>query len=98
FMHSTPAALCDKFDRCWLITSTTAGSRLPGDPRGFTGTLRSHRGKRTRHNRLHEPLAPSQPALQAFARNQMGGDSVLLEAAHAVSLVQQFQDTCGHRS
>lgn len=97
-MHTNPGPLCDNFDRCWLITSTTAGSRLPGDPRGITGTLRSLRGKRTRHNRLHEPLAPPQPDLQAYARNQMSGDSVLLEPAHAIALVQQFQDTCTHRS
>lgn len=51
-------------DRYWLLTWTTYGTCLPGDPRGFVGRVRIADGIREEANQfLTEPHRGMQPLL-----------------------------------
>jgi hypothetical protein len=69
--------------RYWLISSTTYGTRLPGDPRGTTGDLRDDAGHKYRDNRPHTPLNPPLPALHTYTLKTLNAPPVRLGLAHA---------------
>ena len=71
---------------CWLLTSTTYGTWLPGDARGFVSTVTDIDGRRVRRNQYGEPYDADMPCLEAAARQEMKGPAVYfsLEQAKAV--------------
>jgi hypothetical protein len=80
-------------DRYWLLTWTTYGTWLPGDPRGFVSDIRDSQGRSVRHNVPGTPFDADMPALEGAARRAMVGQSVWLGSAEAEILCKQFQET-----
>jgi REP element-mobilizing transposase RayT len=89
--------------RSWLITSTTYGTWLPGDRRGFVGTVRDRRPDdadapgRIRHNALDTEYDRNMPGLRASAERLMKCAPVLLSVDQAGVVLDQFRSTAGHR-
>ncbi len=89
--------------RYWLLTSTTYGTWLPGDPRGSVTSVRDYRPtdspttSRVEHDRPEEPWEPSLPELYESARLQMKGPPVFLTREHAPVLLTQFCETATYR-
>jgi REP element-mobilizing transposase RayT len=83
--------------RFWLITSTTYGTWLPGDARGFVSTVKDQDGPRIRHNELGTPYDADVPELQCSARSLLKGTPVYLSAAQAVVVKDQFLETATYR-
>jgi REP element-mobilizing transposase RayT len=80
-------------DRYWLLTWTCYGQWLPGDARGFVGNVKDDDGSRNKHNIPGTPYVADKPELEAWVREQMKGDPVILDQRDAVSLIVQFQET-----
>lgn len=87
----------------WLLTNTTYGTWLPGDPRGSVTSVRERRvgeepGKtRHEHDKIEQAYEAAMPGLQRAAAAQMKGPPVLLNLAQATALLEQFQETADHR-
>ncbi|MBX3425934.1 MAG: transposase [Pirellulales bacterium] len=87
----------------WLLTSTTYGSWLPGDPRGSVTSVRDYRpgdpttASRVEHDRPGEPWEPSRPGLHRSALSLMKAPAIVLNRSHARTLVEQFRTTAGVR-
>jgi hypothetical protein len=84
----------------WLLTSTTYGTWLPGDDRGFVGRVRERRvsdqvtdGLRIEHDVFETPYDHGMPGLQASASGRMKGTPVLFESDKAAAVLSQFQTT-----
>jgi REP element-mobilizing transposase RayT len=84
-------------DRFWLLTWTTYGTWLPGDPRGFVSELRDESGEKVLHNTPGTPCDADLPQLRAYASSIMIEDAVLLEPAQAQALANQLRETAGYR-
>jgi hypothetical protein len=67
---------------CWLLTSTTYGTWLPGDDRGFV--------KHTDQHQYGDPYDADMPGLEASARQAMKGPAVRLSAEQAAAVLTQF--------
>jgi REP element-mobilizing transposase RayT len=85
------------FDRYWLLTWTTYGTRLPGDSRGSVTSVRSGPGPRTEHDLPDTPVDGPMPGLEAAARAQMIGPPVYLTADQAGELIRAFRETTAYR-
>jgi REP element-mobilizing transposase RayT len=89
--------------RTWLLTSTTYGTWLPGDPRGSVTSVRDVRpgeaGREVRfeHDLPGEPWEDAVPGLQRAAMEAMAGPPIYLDLAQAEALLAQFQETARHR-
>ncbi len=70
-------------DRYWLLTSTTYGTWLPGDSRGFVSNVADETGRGVRHNERGTPCDLNLPALRAYMRRQMIGDPLFLNEEQA---------------
>jgi len=88
----------------WLITSTTYGTWLPGDARGFVGRVWDARADdpatesmRVTHDIVNTPYDCDIPGLRAASRELMKGDPVLLRAEQAEVVLAQFQETATFR-
>ncbi|MBX3431920.1 MAG: hypothetical protein KF847_01105 [Pirellulales bacterium] len=87
----------------WLLTSTTYGSWLPGDPRGSVTSVRERRpgdpttASRVEHDRPGEPWEPSLPGLHRSALGLLKAPAVVLNRSHARTLVEQCVATAGAR-
>lgn len=84
-------------DRYWLLTSTTYGTWLPGDRRGFVGPFRNASGNRVIHHLPGEPYDRDMPALELAARRRLRGPPVHLTRPQAETLLAQFQQTAEYR-
>ena len=84
-------------DRYWLLTTTTYGSRLPGDSRGFVSPVRDERGRSVLHNKPGTPFDADMPALARAAELRLKGPAIYLDFEQAQALLSQFQETAGHR-
>jgi REP element-mobilizing transposase RayT len=84
-------------DRHWILTWTTYGNWLPGDPRGFVSNVAGPTGVGVRHNAPDQPPVTDIPALRAFAAAKLVSDAVRLNVAHARSVLEQFHETVGYR-
>ena len=84
-------------DRYWLLTSTTYGTRLPGEQRGFVGPVADGRGGHVIHNVPQTPYDEDLPALRRHARAAMKGEPVFLRRAQAEVVWVQFQETAAYR-
>jgi REP element-mobilizing transposase RayT len=87
--------------RHWLITSTTYGTWLPGDERGFVSTVRDPSGPptgpRVRHNQFGTPYDADMPELRESARKLLKAPSIFLDLAKAKVISAQFQETATYR-
>jgi REP element-mobilizing transposase RayT len=83
--------------RFWLLTSTTYGTWLPGDRRGFVSTVRDETGPRIRHNQFDTPYDEDFPELHHAARAQLKGQPLYLGKEHADEVVRQFHETASCR-
>jgi REP element-mobilizing transposase RayT len=89
--------------RAWLLTNTTYGTWLPGDPRGSVTSVRDLRPEnaptvvRVEHDLPGEPWEDEIPGLERSAREQMRGPPVFLDLAKAEALLAQFQETAAYR-
>ena len=87
----------------WLLTSTTYGTWLPGDRRGFVGRVIEVRpddpltGHRIEHDRPETEYDRDIPALRAAAQRQMKGEPIFLIAEQARVALDQFRETVAHR-
>jgi len=83
--------------RHWLITSTTYGTWLPGDQRGYVTTVENSPGPRVLHNQIGTPYDSDSPELRESARRLLKGPPILLELPQAEVVSLQFQETPGYR-
>jgi REP element-mobilizing transposase RayT len=89
--------------RYWLLTNTTYGSWLPGDPRGSVTSVRDQRPDdpdsfvRFEHDVPGEPYEDAIPELERSARSLMTAPAVYLDRSKAEALLDQFLETAGHR-
>jgi REP element-mobilizing transposase RayT len=79
------------------LTSTTYGTWLPGDARGFVSTVTDVHGQRVRHNQYGEPYDADMPRLEAAARQKMKGPAVRFSLEQANTVFAQFRETAAHR-
>ena len=86
-----------RMDRFWLLTWTTYGTWLPGDPRGFVSEVRTDSGAKALHNTPGTPCDADLPPLQAYASSVMTEDAVYLDLAQAEALAGQLRETAAHR-
>jgi REP element-mobilizing transposase RayT len=84
-------------DRYWLLTSSTYGSRLPGDERGFVCPLRDESGQRIIHNIPGTPYDADLPALKQYAEQLLKCDPIRFTLVQAEALWSQFLETAGYR-
>jgi len=82
----------------WLLTSTTYGTWLPGDRRGFVSTITDAQGQRVRHNVPGTPYDADIPPLEANARQSLKCPPIRFRREQAELLVEQFQETAAYRS
>jgi len=79
--------------RHWLLTSTTYGTWLPGDRRGFVSEVTDSGHRRVIHNTPGTPYDADMPALERAARQLQKGSAVWLDREHASVLLAQFHET-----
>ena len=84
-------------DRHWFLTWHTYGTWLPGDERGFVSSVRDEMGKAHIRNIPQTRLESDRPHLEAWSREQLKCDPVLLTLAQAEVLSEQFFETAGVR-
>jgi REP element-mobilizing transposase RayT len=84
-------------DRCWLLTWTTYGTWLPGDPRGSVTSVRASAGPRVEHDRPGEPWEGPLPGLNRSARAALRGPPLYLTLEQAKALLAQFRETAAYR-
>jgi len=89
--------------RAWLLTNTTYGTWLPGDPRGSVTSVRDLRpGDEPTHSRFEhdvpgEPWEEAIPGLQRSALEHMKGPPIYLDLENAEAVLAQFQETATYR-
>lgn len=87
------------YDRYWLLTWTTYGQWLPGDPRGSVTRLReSGFSHRVEHDQPQTPIVAPIPGLHASAEKRLQCPPVRLLQEHADILIGQFEQTAAYRS
>jgi REP element-mobilizing transposase RayT len=79
--------------RHWLITSTTYGTWLPGDARGFVSNVRFPDDSLDRHNKYGAEYDNDHPRLQELARKRMKGSPIDFTKQHAGVILAQFLET-----
>ena len=93
----TPLTQSNSVERYWFLTWTTYGSWLPGDKRGFVGSVRKAFGRIVNHCEYGTPPArPDQRIREASAKN-LKRSPILLTLNQAQGLLEQFHETCGVR-
>jgi hypothetical protein len=85
-------------DRHWLLTWTTYGTWLPGDPRRSVTSVREVAGPRAEHDRPGTAWEGPLPRLYTAARAALKGPPVYLTAEQATVLLDQFRETAAYRS
>lgn len=83
--------------RFWFVTTTTYGTRLPGDDRGFVSAVRQPHGPRIRNNRVGTEYDRGGDGLRRAAEEAMRFDAVFLDPPHAAPIIDQFLETCAYR-
>jgi hypothetical protein len=84
-------------DRFWLLTSTMYGNWLPGDERGFVGTVRTPLGLQQIHNLPGSEYDRDVGWLRHAATSQLKGPPIALNFSQAEILFSQFYETATHR-
>lgn len=90
--------------RHWLLTSTTYGTWLPGDARGFVGRVWESRqddpdreALRQNHNRPGTEYDVAIGGLAQASVERMKGEPIYLDAGQAQVVLAQFQETANYR-
>src|SRR5258707_9029958 len=89
--------------RAWLLSNTTYGTWLPGDPRGSVTSVRDQRSGdeptpfRFEHDIPGEPYEDELPGLRRSALVHMKGPPINLDLEKAELILPQFQETAGYR-
>ena len=87
----------------WLLTSTTYGTWLPGDPRGSVTSVRDVRvgeaptSSRREHSVFGEAFEPENRGLRVSARERLAGGPIWLTQSQAMVVVRQFVETAAYR-
>lgn len=87
----------------WLLTCSTYGTWLPGDPRGSVTSVRDVRPgeapspSRREHSVYGEPFEPPNRHLHGSAGLLLSAPPVLLTTEQAKIVVRQFADTAEYR-
>jgi len=87
----------------WLITTTTYGTWLPGDPRGSVTSVRDYRasdaptGRRIEHDRYGEAWETALPALHRSASQTLRAPIVRLSHEAARVVCDQLVETASYR-
>lgn len=87
----------------WLLTNTTYGTWLPGDPRGSITSVRNRRSddprtrSRIEHDKPGQPCEPAIPQLRRSAQSLLKGPPILFGNRHASVLARQFRETAAYR-
>jgi REP element-mobilizing transposase RayT len=87
----------DEVDRWWLLTTTTYGTWLPGDRRGFVSPVSGDDGSWLLHNVPGTPYDTDHEGLRAHHRQRLLGPPVYLVHEQAVRLLEQFHETARYR-
>ena len=82
----------------WLITWTTYGSWLPGDPRGFVSAVDDGDGRSVIHNVFGTEYDRNVPKLARFAARRMRGRPIRLTQPQAQIVLQQVHETIAYRA
>jgi REP element-mobilizing transposase RayT len=80
-------------DRYWFLTSTTYGTWLPGDERGFVGSLLDDAGQIIDHNQVGTPPTKPNQNLRQSAVQRLKSAPIILTLAQAEELFEQFEET-----
>ena len=80
-----------------MLTSTTYGTWLPGDERGFVSTVKEGTGPRVRHNVPETPVDKDIAGLRASARERLKCPPILLSQEQSVVVLDQFRETAAFR-
>lgn len=89
----------DSTCRYWFITSTTYGTWLPGDERGFVSNRPEEQvSEWVRNNQLETPHDRDVPELFAQSQNRLIGKPVYLDDAQATAILEQMRETCRVRN
>jgi REP element-mobilizing transposase RayT len=87
----------------WLLTFTTYGTWLPGDPRGFVGRVHDQRSddfnttSRREHDQINTPYDADLSGLYKASQALMKGDPVWLTKEQATMIGDQFVATAEYR-
>jgi REP element-mobilizing transposase RayT len=84
--------------RVWLLTWTTYGTWLPGDPRGFVTPIRDDAGKQVIHNEYGTPCDADVAPLRNYAQSILRQAPVWLTAEQANVVAVQLRETAAHRA
>jgi len=84
-------------DRHWLLSSTTYGTWLSGDRRGFVSNVDDGSEKEVRHNGVGEPIDADMPGLESYARQTLIGGPIRLTPEQAAAVLAQFRETAAYR-
>ncbi|HVS40035.1 MAG TPA: transposase [Gemmataceae bacterium] len=84
-------------DRYWLLTWTTYGTWLPGDPRGSVTSVRDGPGPRAEHDQPGTAWEGPLPRLHAAAAAALKGPPIYLTIEQAEALLGQFRETAAYR-
>jgi REP element-mobilizing transposase RayT len=83
--------------RFWLLTSTTYGTWLPGDRRGFVSKITNVTGGRVIHNVPGTSYDADMPRLEAAAKSALKCPPMRLQLEHAEAIRDQFLETASVR-
>jgi|SRR6516165_9546358 len=83
--------------RYWLFTSTTYGTWLPGDRRGFVSNVGDKAGSWVRHNLPSTPVDEHMEGLEGYARKNLKGKPIYLHKEQAEIILAQLQETAEYR-
>jgi REP element-mobilizing transposase RayT len=89
--------------RSWLLTNTTYGTWLPGDPRGSVTSVRDRRPEdqpspcRFEHDVPGEPDEEEIPGLRRSALEHLKGPPIYLDVEKAEVILPQLQETATFR-
>src|SRR4051812_38607974 len=84
--------------RAWLLTNTTYGTWLPGDPRGCVASVRDLRPQelpstiRFEHDIPGEPYEDEMPGLRAASAERLTDPPIFIDLAKAEDMLAQFQE------
>ena len=84
-------------NRWWLLTWTTYGTWLPGDPRGFVSSVPDESGPQRKHNAVGADYDRDHSVLFASAQSLMKEPATKLNPAQAKIILEQFHTTADHR-
>lgn len=82
--------------RTWFISSTTYGTWLPGDERGFVSNTVDEHGDWVRENVPDTPYLVDDAARRMLAQSAMKGLPVYLTLEQAEAIAAQFHETIQH--